>query len=87
MDNSFQQIFDCQHLLQVACCLQYWEPLIQQFIDYGEMALCENATSEMALPEVRHADTRDLVAATVWRLVIKTEDKYALKYFFAFQTN
>ncbi|KAH3830476.1 hypothetical protein DPMN_103720 [Dreissena polymorpha] len=57
-------------MLQVACRLQYWEGLIQQFVDYAEMSLSENDVSEMVLPEVRHADSRDLAAAQIWRLNI-----------------
>ncbi|WAR00328.1 VP13B-like protein [Mya arenaria] len=62
----------------VLCRLQYWEGLIQQFMDYGEMRLSENDVSNMAVPEVRHADTQDIVAAQIWRIVIKNEDRPAL---------
>ena len=62
-------------MFQVPCVLQYWEALIQQFVDYVDMYLLENDTTRVDLPEVRHADTRDLVAAQIWRVLIKNPQK------------
>lgn len=61
-------------LFQVDCVLQYWEALIQQFIDYVDFDLLESEATEVILPEIREFDARNLVAAQIWRVFIRNEN-------------
>lgn len=57
--------------MQVNCVLQYWEALVQQFLDLVDIELLESEVTQVVLPDVRANSARDLVAAQIWRVVIR----------------
>lgn len=54
---------------KVHCVLQYWEDLIQNFVDFVDIELSENEVTEINLPDVW--SSRKLVVAQVWRIGIR----------------
>ncbi|KAL4227239.1 Vacuolar protein sorting-associated protein 13B [Mactra antiquata] len=59
---------------KIPCALQYWECLIQQFIDYVDFDLLENDTTQVMLPRITEFDKRNLVASQIWRVLIRNTE-------------
>lgn len=58
--------------------MQYWETLVQQFVDFEDIDLLENEVTEVVLPDIRANSARDLVAAQIWRVMIKNTNEYEI---------
>ncbi|KAK3589215.1 hypothetical protein CHS0354_020076 [Potamilus streckersoni] len=56
---------------KVCCTLQYWHVLSKQFLDYLDFCLSETEPSTVLLPDVRAANSAELVLSQMWRIVIQ----------------
>uniref|UniRef100_A0A8D3AJI2 Vacuolar protein sorting 13 homolog B n=1 Tax=Scophthalmus maximus TaxID=52904 RepID=A0A8D3AJI2_SCOMX len=62
---------DLGDVLQVPCCLEYWDELQQAFVPYREFSLSESSACQLQLPSLSLTDQqKELVASDLWRIVL-----------------
>ncbi|KAM9723999.1 intermembrane lipid transfer protein VPS13B isoform 3-T3 [Menidia menidia] len=62
---------DLGDVLQVPCCLEYWDELQQAFIPYREFSLSESCACQLQLPSLSlTGQQKELVASELWRIVL-----------------
>ncbi|KAK7930669.1 hypothetical protein WMY93_007064 [Mugilogobius chulae] len=62
---------DLGDVLQVPCCLEYWDELKQGFVPYREFSLSESRSCQLHLPSLSLTEQqKELVASDLWRIVV-----------------
>ncbi|KAM4581445.1 intermembrane lipid transfer protein VPS13B isoform 3-T3 [Odontesthes bonariensis] len=62
---------DLGDVLQVPCCLEYWDELQQAFVPYREFSLSESCACQLQLPSLSLTDQqKEMVASDLWRIVL-----------------
>ncbi|XP_028325510.1 vacuolar protein sorting-associated protein 13B isoform X2 [Gouania willdenowi] len=62
---------DLGDVLQVPCCLEYWDELQQAFVSYREFSLSESSACQLQLPSLSlNHQQKELVASDLWRIVL-----------------
>ncbi|ELW47427.1 Vacuolar protein sorting-associated protein 13B [Tupaia chinensis] len=69
---------DLGDVLQVPCCLEYWDELQKVFVAFREFSLSESKVCELQLPDINLVnDQKKLVSSDLWRIVLNSNQNGA----------
>uniref|UniRef100_A0A673U6U5 Vacuolar protein sorting 13 homolog B n=1 Tax=Suricata suricatta TaxID=37032 RepID=A0A673U6U5_SURSU len=69
---------DLGDMLQIPCCLEYWDELQKVFVAFQEFSLSESKVCELQLPDINLVnDQKKLVSSDLWRIVLNSSQNGA----------